>query len=320
MKPVLLIIATFAGYLLMYRFYGRFLSRRIFRLKDSRDVPSELFNDGVDYQPTSKGVLFGHHFASIAGTGPIVGPAIAVIWGWLPALLWVFFGSILIGGMHDLGALVVSLRNQGKSIADFSGKFINRHTHLSIMLVGFLLLWIFISILGMIIAIIFDMFPGSVIPIWLEIPIAIWVGRKINQGGRKVLRWSIIGLVIMYLTVIAGAYLPVRMPVIAGMQPTGTWTFILLVYAYVASILPVKTLLQPRDYINSHQLFVAMVLLIVAIIASAIRFPQFDIVAPAVVPHPEGAPSFFPFLFIIVACGAVSGFHALVSSGTSSKQ
>jgi len=312
--------ATFAGYILMYRFYGRFIAKRIFQLNAENPVPSVVLNDGVDYQPTRKGILFGHHFASIAGTGPIVGPAIAVIWGWLPALLWVFLGSILIGGLHDFGTLVISMRNDGKTIANFSGKYINKLTKYSIFVIAFLLLWLFISILGMIIAIIFDMFPGSVIPIWLEIPIAIWIGYKVNQKNASLMKWSIIGVTLMYITVVLGTYIPIRIPVIAGIQPTGSWTAILLIYAFIASVLPMKTLLQPRDYINSHQLFIAMALLFAGIIATAIRFPDFSIIAPAIVIRPEGSPSFFPFIFIVVACGAVSGFHSLVSSGTSSKQ
>lgn len=313
-------ILTLAGYLLMYRLYGRFISKKIFQLKNNSDVPSKIQNDGIDYTPTKKGVLFGHHFASIAGTGPIVGPAIAVIWGWVPAVLWIFFGSILIGGLHDFGALVISLRNQGKSIADFSGKYINKQTRYAVFIIGFLLLWIFISILGMVIAVIFDIFPGAVIPIWLEIPIAIWIGHKVNIQKKNMLTWSIVGVILMYLTVVVGTYIPVQMPVIFGIEPTGSWTFVLLIYAFIASILPVKTLLQPRDFINSHQLFIAMALLFLGVIFTAIRIPAFDIVAPAVVSHPEGAPSMLPFLFFIVACGAVSGFHSLVSSGTSSKQ
>jgi len=320
MRPLLLIILTLAGYLLMYRFYGRFISRKIFQLRDTTEVPSFLQKDGIDYQPTKKEVLFGHHFASIAGTGPIVGPAIAVIWGWLPAVLWIFFGSILIGGLHDLGALVVSLRNEGKTIADFSGKYINKNSRFAVFFVAFIMLWIFIAILGMIIAIIFDMFPGSVIPIWLEIPIAIWVGYKVTTQGKSMLLWSIIGVTLMYITVIIGTYLPVTMPVIAGIQPTGSWTFILLIYAFIASVLPVQTLLQPRDFINSHQLIIAMVLLFIGIVITAFTVPEFDFVAPAVVRKPQGAPPLSPYLFIIVACGAVSGFHSLVSSGTSSKQ
>jgi carbon starvation protein len=313
-------LVTLAGYLLMYRFYGRFISVKLFSLKAENKVPAIELNDGVDYQPTKKGILFGHHFASIAGTGPIVGPAIAVIWGWLPAVLWVFFGSILIGGLHDLGALVISLRNQGKSIADFSGKYINKQSRYAVFIVGFILLWIFIAILGMIIAVIFDMFPGAVIPIWLEIPIAVWIGYQVNRKGKNVLKWSIIGVTLMYITVVIGTFLPLQMPVIWGIEPTGTWTFILLIYAFIASVLPVQTLLQPRDFINSHQLFIAMGLLFAGVILTTIKVPEFDIIAPAIVKQPMGAPSMLPFLFVVVACGAVSGFHSLVSSGTSSKQ
>ncbi len=320
MDVLILMFASFVGYIVMYRLYGKFLSQKIFKLKPQNEVPSKKFDDGVDYQPTKKSILFGHHFTSIAGTGPIVGPAIAVIWGWLPALLWVFFGSIIIGGVHDFGTLVVSLRNEGKTLADYSNKYIGKYGHTIIFIIAFLMVWMVLAIFGMVISIIFDMFPGAVLPIWLQIPIAVMVGYMINQKGKSNLVWSLIGIVLLYGTVILGAYVPLQMPTIMGISPTGTWTAILLIYAFVASVLPVKTLLQPRDYINSHQLVIAMGLLFVGIIASALTINSFEIVAPVYVPNPEGAPNMFPFLFIIIACGAVSGFHSLVSSGTSSKQ
>ncbi len=320
MDVLILMFGSFIGYIVMYRLYGKFLSKKIFKLKSENEVPSNKFDDGVDYQPTKKEILFGHHFTSIAGTGPIVGPAIAVIWGWLPALLWVFFGSIIIGGVHDFGTLVVSLRNEGKTLADYSNKYIGKYGHTIIFIIAFLMVWMVLAIFGMVISIIFDIFPGAVLPIWLQIPIAVVVGYMINHQGKSNLLWSFIGIVLLYGTVILGAYTPIQMPTIAGIAPTGTWTAVLLIYAFIASVLPVKTLLQPRDYINSHQLVIAMGLLFIGIIVSALTIDTFGIVAPAYVSNPEGAPNMFPFLFIIIACGAVSGFHSLVSSGTSSKQ
>lgn len=319
MEVVLLMVAVFAGYILTYRLYGRYLSKKIFKLDNSNPVPSSSMEDGIDYVPTKKEVLFGHHFTSIAGTGPIVGPAIAIIWGWVPAVIWVFFGSIFIGAVHDFGVLVISMRNKGVSIAKFTEKYISPRTKVFFFIIGFLELWLFISILGMIIAIIFDMFPGSVFPVWFEIPLAILLGFMVQKKGKNMLFWSIIAVIVMYITVIIGTYIPFTMPEIFGIPATGVWTIILLIYAYIASVLPITTLLQPRDFINSHQLIIAMTLLIIGIFAAAFS-SDLEIVAPAVNLSPSGAPAIWPFIFITIACGAVSGFHAIVSSGTSSKQ
>ncbi len=319
MATFLLMISVFAGYILMYRLYGRYISRKIFSINENAVVPAVEQEDGIDFVPSKKEVVFGHHFASIAGTGPIVGPAIAIIWGWVPAVLWVFFGSIFIGAVHDFGVLIVSMRNKGVSIAQFTEKYINPRTKVFFFIIGFFELWLFISILGMIMAVIFDLFPGSVLPVWLEIPIALALGIMVFEKGKNLLVWSIVAVIIMYLTVILGTYVPIRINEFLGMPATGTWTILLLIYAYIASVLPVNKLLQPRDFINSHQLLIAMGLLIIGVIISSF-FYELEFVAPTVDLHPSGAPSIWPFLFIIIACGAVSGFHAIVSSGTSSKQ
>ncbi len=312
-------VLLFAGYIVMYKIYGKYIGNRIFKINKQNKVPSKEFNDGIDYVPTKKEIVFGHHFASIAGTGPIVGPAIAIIWGWLPAILWVFIGSIIIGAVHDFGVLIVSMRNKGKSIADFTNKYINNRTRYLFFIIAFLELWIFISILGMVIAIIFDMYPGSVFPVWFEIPLAIILGYVVFKKGKNVLIWSIYAVILMYITVIIGAYLPFNLPEIFGISPIGGWTIILLIYAYIASVLPVTTLLQPRDFINSHQLLIAMALLILGVLFSSFG-SDFHIIAPVIQEHPKDAPPLIPFIFIIIACGAFSGFHAIVSSGTSSKQ
>lgn len=319
MSPLLLMILVFAGYFLMYHVYGKYISRRIFRINPASSVPSHTMQDNFDYVPTKKEVLFGHHFTSIAGTGPIVGPAIAIIWGWVPAVLWIFFGSIFIGAIHDFGVLVASLRNKGHTIADITGIYLSRRTKVIFFIIGLLEIWIFIAILGLVMAIIFDMYPGAVIPVWLEIPIALWLGHQVYRRGKNFLWLSIIAVGLMYLTVILGNYLPVQIGEIAGVPATGVWTVIMLVYAFVASVLPVTTLMQPRDFINSHQLIIAMIILVIGVIVSSFQ-PDFGFVAPAYNPAANDAPPIWPFIFIIIACGAVSGFHALVSSGTSSKQ
>lgn len=320
MDAMLLMLAAFVGYIVMYNLYGRFIGRKIFALTKQNQVPSVEFNDGVDYVPTKKEIIFGHHFTSISGTGPIVGPAIAVIWGWMPAMIWIFVGSIMMGAVHDFGALILSMRNKGKSVSEFTSKYISPRTKYFFFVVVFLDLLIITAIFGLVIAVIFNMFPASVIPVWLEVPIAIWLGFMIYKRGANSLTWSIIALALMYVTVYIGTIVPISMPTIAGMPPTGTWTIILLAYAYIASTLPVTTLLQPRDFINSHQLLVALALMIFGVFAATFSAGELNIIAPAVQAAPEGAPPMLPFLFITIACGAISGFHSLVSSGTTSKQ
>jgi len=319
MDAVLLMVIVFVGYILAYKVYGKFLSQKVFNLSDKVKTPAVEMEDGMDYVPTKKGIIFGHHFTSIAGTGPIVGPAIGVIWGWLPAVIWVLVGTIVMGAVHDFGALVISLRNQGKSISEVTGNYINKRTRSIFFVIVLLELWIVIAIFGLVIAVIFSMYPQSVFPVWFEIPIAITLGYFLYKKGMNVNLATFLAVFLMYVTVVMGHFIPITLPTIGSMGPTGTWTIILLIYAFIASTLPVTTLLQPRDYINAWQLMVAMVLLILGVLASAFT-GNLHIVAPAVQMHPEGAPSMWPFLFITIACGSISGFHALVASGTSAKQ
>ena len=319
MGALLIMLVAFAGYIIMYQLYGKFIGNKIFAISGEAKVPSVEMEDGTDYVPTRKEVIFGHHFTSIAGTGPIVGPAIAIIWGWVPAMLWIFIGSIVMGAVHDFGSLIISMRNQGKSIAEYTAKYVNNRTKIFFFIIVFLELWIVIAVFGLVIAVVFSMYPASVLPVWCEVPIAIYLGYLIYSKGKGVMTWSIIAVVVMYITVILGYFLPFKMPAIMGIPPTGVWTIILLTYAFIASVLPVTTLLQPRDFINSHQLVVALALLSLGVLFSAFS-GNLHIVAPAIQASPAKAPSMWPFLFITIACGAISGFHALVSSGTSSKQ
>ena len=322
MDTLLLIVVTFAGYILAYYTYGRFLARKIFNLRPDAVVPSRELEDGKDYVPTKRGIIFGHHFTSIAGTGPIVGPAIGIIWGWVPALIWVFVGSIVMGAVHDFGSLVMSLRHQGRSIADITSEYINPRVRLICFLVVFLELWIVIAIFGLVIAVLFKLYPQSVFPIWMEIPIAVWLGYFVYKRKGNVVLGTVVAVAAMYATVYLGHYLRIEMPKdVMGIPHTGVWTIILLVYAYIASTLRVTTLLQPRDYINAWQLFVMMLLLTGGAVASSlwgglhIVAPPFNVAQGNAVFMPM-----VPFIFVTIACGAISGFHSLVSSGTSSKQ
>lgn len=317
MNALLLAILTYAGFIVAYKTYGKFVGRKLFELTGQNVTPAHQLEDGVDYVPTKKNILFGHHFTSIAGTGPIVGPAIGVIWGWVPAVIWVVVGSIFMGAVHDFGALVISSRNKGKSLGDITADIVSPTSRKLFLTVIFFLLLIVIAVFAMIIGKLFIMYPASVFPVWMEIPIALALGYLVYKKNKNVTWLSIIAIILMYVTIWIGAtYLnDFSMPSIFGFSPIIVWVVVLMIYAYIASALPVQTLLQPRDYINSHELLVAMGLLLVGLV---IVHP--NIVAPTVRTHVSGAPSMMPFLFITIACGAISGFHSLVSSGTSSKQ
>lgn len=331
METLLIAVGSMVAYLIAYHTYGRYLARKIFRLDPSASVPSIELNDDRDYVPTDKSVVFGHHFTSIAGTGPIVGPAIAVMWGWLPALIWVLLGSIFVGAVHDFGALVVSMRSQGQTVGDVAGRVLNRRVRLLFLLILFMALTIVLAIFGLVIAAVFKQYPASIFPCLVQIPIAIVIGLWLHRKNVNLLLPSLIALATMYVTLVFGnqGVLGELNQIMAGWS-TITWVMLLLAYSYVASVLPVWTLLQPRDYINSLQLITALGLIVVGLIVAGIiggaplaegtaRIPL-EISAPMIRANPSGAPAVIPFLFITIACGACSGFHCLVSSGTSSKQ
>ncbi len=317
MNSLLLAALMLAGFLVAYHTYGKFLGRKIFKLAADYVCPAHELRDDLDFVPTNRHILFGHHFTSIAGLGPIVGPAVAIIWGWVPAAIWVFVGSIFIGAVHDFGALIVSLRHQGRSIGDISGDLISPRVRLLFLLIIFFLLLIVIAVFALVIAILFTMYPQAVIPVWLEIPIAVWLGYMVYKKGASHTTLGIVAVILLYVTVVIGAYVPIDLKALglSGNAALITWMIILFVYAFIASRLPVQTLLQPRDYINSHQLFVAFALLFLGLL---VAHPT--MVAPTYNASPQGAPPIWPFLFVVIACGAISGFHSLVSSGTSSKQ
>jgi len=319
MNSLVLALLMMVGYFVAYHTYGKFIARKIFKLKPDAVCPSTTLEDGHDFVPTKKHILFGHHFTSIAGLGPIGGPAIAIIWGWVPAVIWVFFGSIFFGAIHDFGALVVSLRSQGKSIGELASDVVNKRVRTLFLLIIFFELWIVIAIFGLVVAILFTMYPIAVIPVWFEIVLALWLGHMVYKKGKNEWGLSIIAVILMYATVIIGVYVPIDFKVIFGItgkQALIAWiVIVILLDAWLASSLPVQTLLQPRDFINSHQLVIALVLMTLGVI---VAHPP--IVAPAVNFAVKGAPPVWPFLFVVIACGAISGFHCLVSSGTSSKQ
>jgi carbon starvation protein len=330
MPTLLIAIGSFFAYLIAYHTYGRWLSRKLFKLNPAAIVPSEELEDGTDFVPTAKGVVFGHHFTSIAGTGPIVGPALAVMWGWLPALLWVLFGSIFIGAVHDLGSLVISLRNRGQTVGDIAGRVIHARARLLFLSILFLALTLVLAIFGVVIAKIFTAFPMSIFPCLFQIPLAMAIGLLLRKRGSSLLLPSLITLALMYASVWLGDSGVLHdLNLWFSQWPLIAWVIFLLIYSYAASVMPVWLLLQPRDYINSLQLLTAMGLIVAGLVVAALTGVDdgaggraaLEIVAPALdTGHASSLPLMFPFLFITIACGAISGFHCLVSSGTTSKQ
>jgi carbon starvation protein len=315
------VVAAVVGVLffLGYRYYSSYLATKVYALDPAYVTPAHQFNDGVDFVPTNKHVLFGHHFTSVAGAAPIVGPAIAVFWGWGPALAWIVLGTIFAAGVHDFGALAVSVRHKAKSIGTLAGEVINGRARMLFLAIIFFLLTLVNAVFAVVIGNLFVANPGAVIPIVLEIPLAIAIGTYIYRTKSSALIPSIVGVIVLYALILVGRAFPISLDGLAealGVEQTrNVWVVLLFVYTWIASRIPVWVLLQPRDYINSHQLFIAL-----GVIGLGVIVGMNQIQAPVVNDVPEGSPSFFPFLFITIACGAISGFHSLVSSGTTSKQ
>ncbi|MEJ2087299.1 MAG: carbon starvation protein A [Gammaproteobacteria bacterium] len=315
MDSVTIVLLGIAGMAFGWFVYSKFIATRIYRLDPDFVTPAHELNDGVDFVPTNRYVLWGHHFTSVAGAAPIVGPAIAVYWGWLPAVLWVVLGTIFFAGVHDFGALWASNRHKGRSIGALSETVIGKRTRALFMVVIFLLLLMVNSVFGVVIANAFVSTPSSVFPAWAAIAVALVIGQLVHRRFNLV-ALGLGGVVVLYLTVYAGSQMPLTLPEMFSLTPQANWIVLLFIYAAIASMLPVWMLLQPRDFINGMQLLVGLVLLYGAVF---LFLP--DISAPAFNERvSETGPSIIPLLFVTIACGAVSGFHGIVASGTSSKQ
>jgi carbon starvation protein len=340
LSSILLLTIGLAAYLAGYRYYSGYIARRVYRLDPSFVTPAHELEDGVDYVPTNRHVLFGHHFTSVAGAAPIVGPAIAVIWGWLPAFLWVVLGTLVAGAVHDFGTLWLATRHKGRSIGTLTREIIGERAQTLFLFIAFFLLLLVNAVFAVVIANLFMANPNSVLPVWSSLVIAIVIGVLIYRRGMGILLPSLVALLLLYALIWLGQYVPFQLPDFLQFAPSSAqivaaggdmgaaeaaarqdgvragWVVILFIYAFIASGLPVWLLLQPRDYINSHQLLVALGLIFVAVLVT-----NPPIVAPAVnTSLPQGTPSWFPLLFVSIACGAISGFHGLVASGTTTKQ
>ena len=311
MQPVLAALCALALYAVVYRLYARYLGRRIFALDPTAVTPAHAMKDGVDYVPCRKSILFGHHYASIAGLAPMLGPAIAVIWGWLPGMLWVVLGTLFIGAVHDFGALVVSMRNKGLSIGKVAEDLIGHRAKAIFLLIILFLICLVMGVFIRTVAGLFTVgfYPESVFPTFFLIFVAMVIGWLVYKRNGNVGRLTLIGFGLMMASIAVG--LMITRPDL-GATP---WVLLLLAYAFAASVLPVWLLLQPRDYLNSLLLYLGLGAAYVGFFLTAPAFA-----APAINASPAEAPPIFPFVFIVIACGAVSGFHGLVSSGTTSKQ
>ncbi|NKE04245.1 MULTISPECIES: carbon starvation protein A [Mesobacillus] len=313
-----------------YRFYSKWVAEKIYRLDPNYVTPAHQYSDGVDFVPTKKMILWGHHFTSVAGAAPIVGPAIAVYWGWLPAFLWVTLGTVFAAGVHDFGTLVLSVRNKGQSVGTITNKLIGKRAKIMFLFIILILVLMVNAVFAWVIANLFVKFPASVLSVFLQIPLAIWIGYAVYKKKKGMLVPSLIALGVMYGAAILASRVPALQidlvkyfggadnTVLFGLSGVSmaflVWIVVLMVYVYIASTLPVWKLLQPRDYINSHQLVVGLFILYAGLV-----FLQPEVTAPAMNAAATDV-SWFPLLFITIACGAISGFHGLVSSGTSSKQ
>ena len=306
-------MALFVG----YRFYSRFIGEKIYQLDPNFQTPAHAMRDDIDYVPTNRIVLWGHHFTAVAGAAPIIGPGIAVIWGWLPAFLWVVLGTMFFAGVHDFGAVWVSVRNQARSVGSLTGDVVSHRARTLFMIVIFLLLLMVNAVFAVAISNELQATPSSVIPAWSAVFVAIIIGVMLYKLNFGILWPTVGGTVVLYAMIYLGEQVPLELPTkFAGLAPGAQWILILFAYAAVASMLPVWLLLQPRDYINGIQLFVGL-----GILYGAVLIASPTVVAPPINPNvPASAPPIIPLLFVTIACGAISGFHGLVGSGTTSKQ
>ncbi|MDX2120736.1 MAG: carbon starvation CstA family protein [Gemmatimonadota bacterium] len=316
-----LVIAALGTYLLAYRFYSRFLADRVFGLDNRRATPAERLGNGRDFVPTTRWVLFGHHFAAISGAGPLIGPVLAAQFGYLPGTLWLVFGVVLAGAVQDFVILAGSMRRDGKSLGQMAKEEIGPFTGLAAMVAILAIMVILLAVLALVVVNALRDSPWGLFTIACTIPIAVLMGfwMKVWRPGKTV-EASLAGLVLLALALVGGQHVA-SSPELA---PLFTWSglaiaFAMIAYGFIASVLPVWMLLCPRDYLSTFMKIGTIVLLAVTIL---VVMP--DLKLPAVTRFIDGtgpvfAGKLFPFCFITIACGAISGFHALVASGTTPK-
>jgi len=308
MSSLFIVLGSVLVFLLAYATYGSWLAKK-WGIDVNRKTPSHEINDGIDYVPTRPQVLLGHHFASIAGAGPINGPIQAAVFGWVPVLLWVVIGSIFFGGVHDFGSIFVSIRHGGKSIGEVINDTMGKRGKQLFSIFAWLTLLLIVSAFTNIVANTFVSTPQAATSSVFFIILAIGFGYATNRKGLSLKIGTIIGVILLFLCVWVGTIFPLELSV-------NVWIIILAVYIFIASTAPVWILLQPRDYLNSFLLYAMMIGAILGII---IYRPSIQLEAITSFKVAEGQ-YLFPMLFVTVACGAISGFHSLVGSGTTAKQ
>lgn len=320
-NAVWLVVAAISCYSIAYRFYSLFIAKKVFELDDRRMTPAERNNDGLDYVPTNKWVLFGHHFAAIAGAGPLVGPILAAQMGFLPGTIWILIGVMLAGAVQDFLVLFISTRRNGRSLGEMAKQELGSFAGIITMLGALGVMIIILSALALVVVKALADSPWGLFTIAATIPIALFMGvymRFLRPG--KIAEISIIGFVLMMLAIIYGGNIaqdPFWGPLFTLHGTTLTW--VLVIYGFIASVLPVWLLLAPRDYLSTF-----LKIGVIAGLAVGIVFAMPEMKMPAVSRFIDGSGpvfsgSLFPFLFITIACGSISGFHALVASGTTPK-
>lgn len=308
MNGVVLLLASSVIFLIAYVSYGSWLSKK-WGIDIKRPTPAHTQEDGVDYMPTKPAVLLGHHFSSIAGAGPIVGPITAAVFGWVPVVLWVIVGSIFFGGVQDYGSVVASIRHKGQTIGEIIDATIGRRGKFLFSIFAWLTLVVVIAAFANIVAQTFVASPESATASLLFIALAVVFGLAVYRSRMPLGISSVVGVAALIGCMVLGHLFPLSLG-------KNTWIAILMVYIFIASIAPVWILLQPRDYLNSFLLY-AMILF--AFAGILVYQPSMQL-APVTNFDLGGGNLLFPMLFVTVACGAISGFHSLVGSGTSSKQ
>jgi carbon starvation protein len=300
-----------------YKIYGNFLEKKVIQADKDRITPARELNDGIDYSPAKKAMLFGHHFSSIAGAGPILGPLLGVLYfGWLGALLWIAIGSIFLGAVHDYTSLMTSVQNKGTSLADISKKTLGRRTQVIFSVFLWFALALVIAVFAVVASRTLVTQPEIVIPTFGLVFIAMIFGWLIYKQGMNVPSATVVSLLILFALIYIGKMVPIEPPYLfSGMSAQNFWFFVLLIYSLFASSLPVWFLLQPRDYISTWILFLGLAIGYIGLILS-----HPSIKAPAFVSFTSKGGPLWPMLFVIIACGAISGFHSVVAGGTTAKQ
>lgn len=309
----ILLVWLFLG----YQIYGNFIEKKVIGADDSRKTPAAELEDGIDYSPAKKALLFGHHFSSISGAGPILGPLLGVLYfGWLGALLWIAVGSIFLGAVHDYTSLMTSVQNKGTSLADISAQTLGKRTKVIFSVFLWFALVLVIAVFAVVASQTLVSQPEIVIPTFGLIGIAMIFGWLIYQKGINVIVATIVALVFLLFLIYLGKLYPVELTFpLLGMSSQNFWFFILIIYSLIASSLPVWFLLQPRDYISTWILFLGLG---AGYLGLVVAHPSIN--APAFVSFNSKGGPLWPMLFVIIACGAISGFHSIVAGGTTSKQ